>query len=224
MMLVRMAAERGASMEELDRYIAMTERYDAIERAKAFTQAKVALMAEGVTLTKDQRNEDFGNAYISLGKLVSTMAPLLSKNGLTADWKIDQSEGTHITVTCVLSHVFGHTDRVALTVPRDADDRKNELQAIKSSLTYARSMTYEAVCGLAATDASADDDGNGAGRVGTGEERETSQLLTNARLSAAQGTDSFQQFWKDCTEAQRRELAPDLAKLQKTASAVKGRK
>src|SRR5437868_1515589 len=113
---------------------------------------------------RKRRNDDFGNAYISLGKLVNTLAPLLAKHGLSASWEPDQSKGNDITVTCVLTHIDGHSTRASITVPRDVDDRKNSLQAIKSSMTYARSMTYEAVCGLAATEASAGDDGNGAGQ------------------------------------------------------------
>lgn len=220
MLMVKVAAERGAGLDELDRYIAMAEHHDAIEREKSFTRAKVALIAEAIDLTKDRTNDDFGNAYISLGKLVKTVGPFLSKHGLSSRWDYDQSKGHELTVICVLSHVAGHSDRVALTVPRDADERKNDLQAIKSSLTYARSMTYEAVCGIAATDGNVDDDGNASGRRGPAE-GEPSQLLKNARHVADQGIASLQQFWKDCNEAQRRELASHMPGLEARAASVK---
>lgn len=220
MRLLEAAATRGATAQDLERYMTMYETELADARRQAFTAAKVALTAEAFDLIKDKTNDDFGNSYISLGRLVKTVGPRLSAHGLTAAWDIDQSKGTEVTVTCILSHVDGHSERVALTVPRDADDRKNELQAIKSSLTYARSMTYEAVCGLAATDANVDDDGAGAGRAGQPQGEET-PLERNARLSADQGSAAFQQFWKDCTEAQRRQLAGKVAELQRHAATVK---
>jgi hypothetical protein len=220
MRLLEAAATRGATAQDLERYMAMYETELADERRKAFTAAKVALTAEAFDLIKDKTNDDFGNSYISLGKLVKTVGPRLSAHGLAAAWAIDQSKGSEVTVICTLSHVAGHSERVALTVPRDLDERKNDLQAIKSSLTYARSMTYEAVCGLAATEANLDDDGNGAGRAGKAQGEE-SPLLKNARLSAGQGPAALEQFWRDCTEAQRRELAPQLVELQRTAAGVK---
>lgn len=199
----------------------MVERADVLEREKAHTAAKVALMAENVELVKDRRNDDFGNAYISLGKLTATMAPLLAKHGLAASWEPDQSKGAEITVTCILSHTGGHSTRASITVPRDADDRKNDLQAIKSSMTYARSMTYEAVCGLAATEASAGDDGNGAGRVGQ-LDGEPFELLKQAQAEADKGHPAFQQFWKSATAEQRRELSPYLKGLEtRAANAVR---
>lgn len=221
--LLQAAIKRGSSGEEIDRLIAMVERTDVLEREKAHTAAKVALMAENIELVKDRRNDDFGNAYISLGKLTATMAPLLAKHGLTASWEPDQSKGAEITVTCILSHTGGHSTRASITVPRDADDRKNDLQAIKSSMTYARSMTYEAVCGLAATEASVDNDGNGAGQQ---DEGPVSELLKQARAEADQGHAAFQKFWKYATPEQRRELAPQLKALEEraTSAGAKGRR
>jgi len=45
--------------------------------------------------------------------------------------------------------------------PPDDSGKKNPLQQIKSTVTYLKISTLEAACGLASTDASADDDGNG---------------------------------------------------------------
>jgi ABC-type amino acid transport substrate-binding protein len=51
---------------------------------------------------------------------------------------------------------------VAFSVPPDKAGAKNDIQAIKSSVTYAKAVTYESVCGMAASDANVDDDANGA--------------------------------------------------------------
>lgn len=222
--LLQLAITRGSTGEEVDRLIAMVNGADVLERQKAHTAAMVALASDlvGVDLEKNRTNDDFGNRYIAIGKLVNTVAPLLAKHGLAASWEQDQSKGADITVTCVLSHTAGHITRSTLTVPRDIDGRKNELQAIKSSITYARSITYETVCGLAATDANLDDDGNGAGGMARiGERAEETPLLRNARLSADQGAEAWRLFWQDCSMAQRRELGDQLPDLERRAC-IKG--
>jgi hypothetical protein len=84
---------------------------------------------------------------------------MLSKHGLSADWQIEQ-KGNDIKVTCILSHALGHSESVPFTVPPDGTGAKNEIQKIKSAITYAKAVTYESVCGLASTDANSDDDGN----------------------------------------------------------------
>lgn len=219
--MLQNAITRGSSGEEIDRLIAMVNAADTLERQKAHTAAMVALALdlEHVDLKKDRTNDDFGNGYISIGKLVNTMAPLLAKHGLSASWDIDQSKGSEITVSAILAHQLGHSTRASITVPRDIDGRKNDLQAIKSSLTYARSMTYEAVCGLASTEASVDNDGNGAGRPK--DEGPVSELLKLAREKAAEGHAVFHNFWKYATPEQRRELSPQLKDLEARAAAVK---
>lgn len=216
--LLHLAITRGnAQPDELDRLIKMVQDADTLEARKAHTVAMTALAAdlEGVDLEKNKTNDDFGNKYISIGKLVRTVGPLLAKHGLAASWEPDQSKGADITVTCVLTHIAGHSTRSSLTVPRDIDGRKNELQAIKSSMTYARSITYETVCGLAATDANLDDDGKASGQPGP--QVELTPLLKNARLSADQGAEAWREFWQACSMTQRRELGDQLPDLERRA-------
>jgi hypothetical protein len=170
MRLLEIAVQRGGNIEELEKLMALAERHDANEARKAFNVAKAAFNAENITITKDKENKQFGSMYTTIGNLVNTVRPFLGKHGLAADWTFSQTNG--IEVTCTLSHERGHSECVTLKVPPDTSGAKNPIQQIKSSITYARAATFEAVCGLASTDdANADDDGNGAGVV-TKEDRQ----------------------------------------------------
>jgi hypothetical protein len=156
-----MVALQSGNIDTIERMMALKERHDANEARKAFTAAKAAFKGEAIKIVKDKYNTQFKSWYSSLGNVVNTVAPLLSKHGLSAEWQIEQN-GSMIKVTCILSHSLGHSDSVPFTVPPDGTGAKNEIQKIKSAITYAKAVTYESVCGLASTDANSDDDGNGA--------------------------------------------------------------
>ena len=144
----------------IEKLMDLQDRHDAKQAQRAFNDAKAAFKMENVLITKDKRNEQYKSMYTTLGNLVATVTPYLGKHGLSADWKIDQSNG--IEVTCILCHSMGHSDKVTLKVPPDSAGAKNPIQQIKSAITYAKAVTFESVCGLASTDANFDDDGNGA--------------------------------------------------------------
>lgn len=153
-----MVAVQSGNLESLDKLMALKERHEANEAKKAFNAAVAAFKSEAITVTKDKDNNQYKSKYTSLGNLVSTVSPYLSKHGLSADWDIDQSQG--IKVTCTLSHALGHSKSVSFTAPPDKSGAKNVIQEIKSTITYAKAVTFESVCGLASTDANMDDDGN----------------------------------------------------------------
>jgi hypothetical protein len=154
-----MNAASVGNIDLVERLIALRERDDANTARKAFNAAKAAFKTEAIIVTKDKFNTQYRSNYTSLGNLVNTVAPFLSKHGLSADWNILQ-KGSEITVTCILSHAMGHSESVPFTVPPDSESgKKNPIQAIKSSVTYAKAVTFESVCGMASTDANMDDDG-----------------------------------------------------------------
>lgn len=155
------ALQAGVPLEQLHGLLDLQKDWEANEARKAFMQAKAAFKTEAIVITKDKTNDQYGSGYTSIGNLVNTVTPILSRHGLTADWDVDQKEG--IFVTCILSHAMGHSERTSIKVPADNSGAKNPIQQIKSSITYAKVITLENACGLASSDANLDDDGNGAG-------------------------------------------------------------
>ena len=101
----------------------------------------------------DYWHADFGN-------LVATIAPILAGEGLSFSHKVTQHEGT-ITVDCILRG-YGHSEQVTMSAPPDATGGKNPIQQVKSTATYLKRATFEAVSGAATKDD--DDDGAGAYR------------------------------------------------------------
>ncbi len=158
--LLAMAVQQNADLTKLEKLMELQERWEANEARKAFVAAKAAFKNDAPKIVKDKENKQYKSMYATLANLVNTAMPELGKHGLEASWEIDQSEV--ITVTCVLTHVLGHQERVSMSGQPDASGSKNSLQQIKSTVTYLKGETFTSVTGLAAVDA-VDDDGNGAG-------------------------------------------------------------
>jgi len=161
MQILASAIERGIDTDQLEKLMALQERWQANEARKAYFSAVAAFAQHPPTVIKDKTNPQYNSRYSSLENMVNTVSASLSPHGLSARWQIDQSNG--IAVTCVLSHVSGHSEQVTISGPPDNSGKKNDLQQIKSTLTYLKLATFEAITGTASEVGSQNDDGNGAG-------------------------------------------------------------
>jgi len=158
------ALNKGVDLEKLEKFMDLQLKFEENEARKLFFEAVSAFKENPPEVLKDKENTQFKSRYTTLGNLLKTVNPALGKQGLSTSFDIDQSEKT-ITVSCILSHRQGHSEKVTMSAPPDTSggNSKNPIQQIKSTITYLRSATFEAVTGLAATDATLDDDGNSSG-------------------------------------------------------------
>jgi hypothetical protein len=182
MELLAVAMSQGADIEKLKMLMDLQERWRFNEARQAFDAAMAEFKLETITILRDKVNTQYGSRYVSLGNLVTTVTPFLSRHGLSASWDIDQANG--IKVSCTVTHKLGGFKTVAMVVPPDKSGAKNPIQEIKSAITYAKACTFESACGLASTDANVDDDGNAAqARAGMEADvlRERLEWLANAR-------------------------------------------
>lgn len=159
--MLQLLVKQGADADKLKQFMDLADRHEAKLAKKAFVEAMSAFKANSIQVIKDKDNVQYGSKYVSLGRLVNTVTPFLSQHGLSVRWDIDQTNGTGIKVTCIITHTQGHSESVSMTCPPDNSGKKNPIQEIKSAITYAKACTFESICGLASTDANVDDDGNG---------------------------------------------------------------
>ena len=161
MAMLALAVSQGADLDRLQKLMDLQERWEKGEAKKAFVTAMAAFKANPPTVYKDKENKQYDSMYTTIGNLVNTVNASMSKHGLSANWEIDQSNG--ITVTCILTHERGHSERCSMSGPPDDSGKKNPLQQIKSTITYLKAATFEAITGTASSEANMDDDANGSG-------------------------------------------------------------
>jgi len=181
--MVGRAVASGASIEVVEKLMALHERWEANQGRKAFDEAMAAAKAEIPVIFKS-REVDFTSPkgrthyrYEDLAEIAKTINPILGKHGLSYRFRTTSPANEPVTVTCIVSHRLGYSEENSLSAGRDESGNKNSIQAIGSTLTYLQRMTLKAALGLAA---SSDDDGASAGNAMTISEEQLKKLQTLA--------------------------------------------
>lgn len=162
--LLRLAIDKGADLDRLERLMDLQAKYEAGQARKAFTAAMTDLKSRNLTVRKDKSVSFSGTAYThsSLAEVVETVVRHMADAGLSHRWTVAQ-ESKSITVACVITHELGHSEQVVMTAAPDDSGKKNAIQQVASTITYLQRYTLMAACGLASRDMP-DDDGRGSER------------------------------------------------------------
>ena len=175
-MLLNIAIEKGAELDKLEKLMDLQIKWELNQARKSFIIAMAAFKANLPWVIKDKTNFQYKSKYASENALINTINPELSKHGLSASFDFTQ-DGDNIRVTCNITHADGHRESVSLSGKADGSGSKNPLQQIKSTITYLRKATFEAVTGIASRENEADDDGNGSGDVVYISDKQKSTIL-----------------------------------------------
>lgn len=167
--LLQIAMNQNADIGKLEKLMELQMRWEANEAKKAFEIAMAAFKSEVPTILKN-RTAEFeskrtgGNVsyeWADLGNVCEKLIPVLSKHGLTHNWRTGQGDGK-IRVTCVLSRGIHSEDRSTLEASPDDSGTKNSIQAMASTVSYLERYTLLAACGVAVK--GQDNDGAGASK------------------------------------------------------------
>lgn len=159
-MLTR-AVDSGASIEVLEKLMALQERWQGSVDRREFEAAVAAAKAKIPPIARTGVGHN-AKKYATFATIAKVVDPVLAEHGLSYRFRTTQVEG-RINVTCVLAHRSGHCEESTLSGPADASGNKNNIQAIGSTLTYLQRYSLVQALGLAAAD---DDDGKAGGADG----------------------------------------------------------
>ncbi len=122
--------------------------------------------------------------YEDLAEIAETVKPILKKHGLSYRFRTQQN-GLIVSVTCIVSHVDGHSEENTLSASNDTSGSKNAIQAVGSAVTYLERYSLKAALGLAAAE---DDDAQAAGEPAVITQQqflELNQLLDEHQIDKA---------------------------------------
>lgn len=150
------AVLNGASIETLEKLMALQERWEKNNARRAFDAAMASARAELPIIIKN-REVDFTTSkgrtnyvYEDLASIAKAVDPILAKHGLAYRFRTTQ-EGGAVTVVCILSHRDGYSEENSLSAARDDSGNKNSIQGVGSTVTYLQRYTLKAGLGLSAT-------------------------------------------------------------------------
>ena len=135
---------------KLQALLDVKRQWEADEARKAYVAAMAEFKANAPSIAKNKKVA-FGNTkyeHATLDNVCDMVIPALSKYGISHRWETEQA-GSVIRVTCVLTHVLGHSERTVLEAGADTSGSKNPIQAIGSAVTYLQRYTFLAATGLA---------------------------------------------------------------------------
>ncbi len=197
--LLRLAIEKGADIAQLEKLMALQERFEANQARKAYVEAMAEFKKHAPTIIKDKNVSFTGTSYnhATLGGICEVVIESLARHGFSHRWSTEQPDSGMIIVSCIITHMLGHSESTTLQAPPDNSGKKNTIQQIASSVTYLSRYTLLAACGLATSDMP-DDDGRGA----TPKKEKILQPLTskgfqNALLAVKGGTYTLAQIRLD---------------------------
>lgn len=167
MAMLDRAVQSGASIETLEKLMALQERWETNQARRAFDAAMAAAKAEIPTIEKN-RKVDYKHKsgagrtnyrHEDLAQIANIVTPILAKHGLSYRFRTTSEINQPVSVTCIISHRDGHFEENTLLAGRDESGNKNSIQAVGSTITYLQRYTLKAALGLAAAN---DDDGKSA--------------------------------------------------------------
>jgi len=154
MQLLQQALEKGIDTDQLTKLVELQERWEDRQARKEFVTAMAAFKAEPLKIVKNQSvsypSQKGGLVeydHATLDMVVDVIAPALSAHGLSHAWRTEQ--GDKIRVTCIITHVMGHSEEVWLEGELDSTGGKNDIQGVGSTVTYLERYTLLAALGLA---------------------------------------------------------------------------
>lgn len=166
--LIEKAISGNADLDKLEKLLELQERWERNEAKKAYIKAMASFKANPPKINKDKR-VDFNTSkgrtqydHASLANVCEKISSALSEHGLSAAWSTNQTDKT-ISVTCTITHEYGHSESTTLGAAPDTSGSKNPIQAIGSTISYLERYTVLALTGLATHDMDNDGGGSAAG-------------------------------------------------------------
>jgi len=163
-MFMNMAMNPDCDVDKLEKLMALYERDEARKSQVAFNRDFAAMQSDITTVSKGSKvsypNSKGGRteySFATLEDIVDMVRPVLQQHGFAVSFKVNTSSG--VNVQCSLMHEEGHSIETAMQVPADSSGGKNNVQALGSSISYAKRYTLSSLLNIATRD---DDDAQAA--------------------------------------------------------------
>jgi len=160
--LIAQAIEKGLDVQALEKLMDLQERWDANQARKIFFESFTKFQSECPDIRKTKGVEFEGKTagsvsykYAPLADITRQIGPKLKENELSYRWEIQDTD-KDIKVTCLVSHVSGHTERTTMQANPDTSGAKNPIQARGSAIEYLKRYTLIGALGLSTADTDID--------------------------------------------------------------------
>lgn len=163
--LLRAALDRGATMEQLEKFTEIAERWKAAQAREAYAAAMAQAHASPPQIIKNKRvqfstkaGDKMDYRHATHDEVTGKVGAWLAAFGFSHAWRTEQKENL-IYVTCTVTHALGHSEAFTMFGSPDTSGLKSALQAVASTTTFLQRYTLLGATGLSSAEMrDADDD------------------------------------------------------------------
>lgn len=178
--LLTLAVEKNLDVEKLEKLMALQQQWENKQAKKEYYSSLSKFQAECPPILKSKAGYDKRYYYAPLDQIIKVIKEPLFNNSLTYHWE-QENKDKRIIITCIITHVSGHSERTTLEDAPDTSGSKNAIQAMGSTVQYLRRYTLESVLGIATS--AIDTDGQQPAKKAIKLTKEQSvELLINAKI------------------------------------------
>ena len=209
--LVALAMKNSETMtpESLREMLALQRDWEAGEAKKSYTRSMVKLKSEMPSVIERDKTVAFGTtqySHTSLARAVDTVSPYLSKHGFSMLWTPSTGNNS-VSVTCQITHADGHMESTTISALVDTSGKKNNVQAIGSTITYLQRYTALSLLGIATKDMKdVDDDMDSDSEVNSSRNLQAVALLKISDINLDRACEQIGKGVDDWTAADLRML------------------
>ena len=154
--LLELAISKGVPIEQLEKLMALQERWDAQQAKKAYYISLSKFQKDCPPILKTKAGYDKRYYYAPLDQIIKIIKDPMFESGLTYRWE-QEEKNNQIMITCIITHIDGHSEKTTLESSPDTSGSKNPIQSKGSAIQYLRRYTLESALGIATS--STDTDG-----------------------------------------------------------------
>jgi hypothetical protein len=156
--LLELAINNKVDVGQLEKLTQLYEQWEAKMSKKAFLQAFTHFQGICPDIRKTKEVSYNGSVkyyFAPLSDITRQILPSLEKCGLSYRWEI-QDDNSTIQVTCIVSHVNGHSESTTMSSPADESGSKNKIQSRGSAVEYLKRYTLIGALGISTADSDID--------------------------------------------------------------------
>ena len=145
-LIERVALDPSADVAKLEKMIELQERVMKTQAKAQFDQAMLQFQIKKPILEKASQGHN--SKYAKLEYIQSQIEPVLREFGLFVRWSTEATQDNKTRVTCICTHIGGHSETSSMDVVPDKGGSKSDIQANGSAISYAQRYTLRSLLGL----------------------------------------------------------------------------
>ena len=158
--LIGQAISKGASIETLEKLLAMRKELKSEQATEAFTGAIASFQSECPVIKKEKKvmNKDGKSIrykYAPLDSIVSQVQKALANAGLSYSFDEKKDEKS-ITAICKITHKLGHSEISSFQIPIGAEEYMSDPQKHGARITFAKRYAFCNALGILTGDEDSD--------------------------------------------------------------------